>query len=153
MTKLKIIFFVLSIITFSCGNNIGIDGPEVMDASEALKKISATFFIKRQYCFSSKLTSPSLNSNVFNNGLPGIGSCNDKNNFKGSFFWTKSVNYCIQVIATSSCPTSDDYSNFLDALTLSRCDLRSVYWINSKKPFQGKLLWFPGGPKISMGCL
>ncbi len=133
-----------------CQNGlIGLDGPDVMEASEAYGEISDAFVLKYFECRQKGFAYPTYSPT----GV-GIAACNDPSETRQQYVYTRSVHYCLIVVANEPCPPSGVLLDLWTRHVLYRCDLSDVYFLNAKKPLQGKVLWLPGGldaPRT--GCL
>ncbi|GBF40622.1 hypothetical protein LPTSP1_36400 [Leptospira johnsonii] len=139
---------LLSLVFGSC-INIGINTADVRSANVAYNQIISSVSIKYAYCRSL--------GNTYKTTAGGLAItyCNDDtfDNNRGNYVWTKSVDSCTNLIHFTSCPPSE--TNFDDwvILVVGSCNISEAYFINSYKPFQGKILDRPKNLSgFSFGC-
>jgi len=129
---------------FHC-HDFGIDGPGVIRAKEGYRRLKQSIQIKQAACRQQGFQYPSEFTSIAN--------CNNEDDFDGQFFYADAIEYCTQVINLETCPPSGTPFNTWTFFLLQRCNLGSVYWLNTKRPLEGKFLWFPGGDNIYTNCI
>ncbi|PJZ23896.1 hypothetical protein CH352_18865 [Leptospira hartskeerlii] len=134
------LLFIISCKEFGLDldTNFGFDTTDVIRANDAYRKVIAGVSNKFEYC-------KSIGNTYSNIGGPSIRYCNGDTflHNQGNYVWTRSVDTCLNLIHFTLCPESGTDFDGWQNLMIGSCHLEEAYFINSYKPFQGKLLVIP----------
>ncbi|PJZ76310.1 hypothetical protein CH365_13020 [Leptospira neocaledonica] len=153
VTMLLKIFLLSFLFIISC-KNFGFDTADVIRANDAYRKIITAVSNKFEYCKS--IGKDYSNAHGYFSGFPSIVSCNDDtfHNNQGAYVWTRSVDTCLDLVHFTLCPDSGTNFDEWVYLVVGSCHFPEAYFINSYKPFQGKILGLPRNLyDLSLGCL
>ncbi|PJZ70840.1 hypothetical protein CH373_06105 [Leptospira perolatii] len=130
-------FLLLFLFIISC-KDFGFDTADVIRANDAYLKIITAVSNKFVYC-------KSLGNNYSNLGEPSISYCNDDTflHNKGKYVWVRSVDTCLNLIHFALCPENGTNFDEWQDLVIGSCHISEAYFMNSYKPFQGKVLGIP----------
>ncbi|TGK43852.1 hypothetical protein [Leptospira andrefontaineae] len=136
------LLFIISCKEFGLDldTNFGFDTADAIRANDAYRKIISAVSNKFLYCKSIGNTYISSAAPA-----PSITYCNDDTFLQneGNYVWTRSVDTCLNLIYFTSCPESGTDFDGWQNLVIGSCHLEEAYFINSYKPFQGKILVIP----------
>ncbi|MCC6276251.1 MAG: hypothetical protein IT569_10370 [Leptospiraceae bacterium] len=132
--KYTLLIFLLSLILNSCFA-ISIDGKDVITFSKAWNDIRLLLLLKINLC---KNQGSKISGVTGSYSIPWMIMCTDPD--PDIFLWTKSVDYCKQVITFAECPKSPVWDDFYIRGILSQCDFTKIKMYNNKKPLEGNLI-------------
>ncbi|WCL50801.1 hypothetical protein [Leptospira sp. GIMC2001] len=136
---LSFLFILLFLFIFNSCPNAGVDTADVISANRALERYFDLMWAKYSFC-------TSIGFKYASDATPfGALSCSDStfDNNEGNYVWLRDYNNCVRNISLSPCPDNNTSFAYWVEFMLDTCKISEAYYINSYKPFQGKIIGEP----------